>query len=94
MKVVGVDIALALGQTHADAKADIAAWLAEARTADWKTPHDVQARYPKASILKGGRVVFNIRGNRYRLLVQIDYVRGIILVLRAGTHADYDTWNV
>jgi mRNA-degrading endonuclease HigB of HigAB toxin-antitoxin module len=61
-----------------------------ASRAQWRTPEDVKASYPKASILKGGRVVFNIKGNDYRLVARIQYQAGVLAVRFFGTHAEYD----
>jgi mRNA interferase HigB len=66
------------------------AWLAIAEAAQWRTPEDVKAAYPKASILKGGRVVFNIKGNDYRLIAAIQYQAGVLAIRFFGSHADYD----
>lgn len=75
---------------HLGAKAPLEAWLAEAEAATWESPADVKGKFRNASILKAGRVVFNIKGNDYRLLVQINYEMGVILVTWVGTHKDYD----
>lgn len=90
MKVVQLPLLDALASRHPDARAPLATWLAEARAATWRTPHDVLQRYPKASILKGSRCVFNILGNRYRLVVKINYGAGVVQVRWCGTHEDYD----
>jgi len=66
------------------------AWFQEAREAAWKGPHDIKTKYPTASILKGGRVVFNIGGNKYRLVTVIFYDVNIVFVRFIGTHAQYD----
>jgi mRNA interferase HigB len=66
---------------------------AEAKRAEWKTPADIKVQYRSASILKGGRVVFNICGNKYRLIVKFDYEKGIGLVRFIGTHKEYDEIN-
>ena len=68
----------------------LAAWYAEASDAQWKTPAEVKAHYRNASILKAGRVVFNIRGNDYRLVVWINYEFFTIYIRFIGTHAAYD----
>jgi len=73
-----------------DAEQPLRAWYHEAETAAWRGPHDVKARYPSASILKGGRVVFNIGGNKYRLIVAVHYGVGIVYIRFVGTHAEYD----
>lgn len=75
---------------HADAKGPLEAWHAEARRAAWTTPQQVKRIFGSASILKNGRVVFNIAGNKYRLVVAIDYGRGACFVKFIGNHAQYD----
>lgn len=73
-----------------DAEGLLRAWFAEAKNAEWHAPTDVTARYASASILKAGRVVFNIGGNKYRLVVKINYDFGIIYVRFIGTHDEYN----
>jgi len=68
-------------------------WYQEALRATWKLPPDIKAQYRNASILKGGRVVFNIAGNKYRLLVEVVYPIGVIDVKFVGTHKRYDQIN-
>jgi len=75
---------------YADAKGPLEAWHAEAKKAKWTTPQDIKAQFRNASILKGGRVVFNIAGNKYRLVVAIDYTRQIVFIRFIGTHQQYD----
>ena len=70
------------------------AWYAMARKADWATPADVKSAYGNASIVGNDRVVFNIGGNRYRLIVRFDYARRIGYVRFLGTHAEYDAEDV
>jgi mRNA interferase HigB len=72
------------------ARAALEAWHAEAKNAEWSTPADVKASYGTASILKDGRVVFNIGGNKYRLVVWINYEFFTIYVRFVGTHKEYD----
>ncbi len=93
MTVVGKKTLNEFGQQHADVRAAIAAWAAEVEGAAWKGPQDVKKRFPSASFIGEGRVVFNIKGNHYRLDVQIDYITKVVLVKRIGTHAEYDTWK-
>jgi mRNA interferase HigB len=66
------------------------AWLDIAARAAWRHPEDVKASHPKASILKGGRVVFNIKGNDYRLVARLQYEAGVLLIRFFGTHTEYD----
>jgi len=73
-----------------DSEQALKAWFAEADAASWSTPADVKAKYGSASILRNGRVVFNIHGNKYRLVVHISYAGKIVHVRFVGTHAEYD----
>ena len=77
-----------------DSKEDILSWYAEAKRAKWKAPHEILSAYPKASIIKGSRVVFDICRNKYRLVVKIHYNTGIIYIRFVGTHKEYDKINV
>lgn len=79
--------------SHYDAAGPLKAWYAEARAADWAKPADVKAQFGQTSILKGGRVVFNIAGNKYRLVVWINYAYRAIYIRFVGTHRDYDKIN-
>ena len=72
------------------ARSQCQAWLDIVGRAQWRNPEDVKASYPKASILKAGRVVFNIKGNDYRLIARVQYQAGILAVRFFGTHAEYD----
>jgi mRNA interferase HigB len=75
-------------------KAALDAWFQEARRAEWKTPTDVKADYGNASAVGADRVVFNIKGNDYRLVTAIDYRRGIVFIKWPGSHRDYDKIDV
>ncbi len=66
------------------------AWIDDAAQADWQNPTDIKSTYANASIIANNRVVFNIKGNKYRLIVHIRYEIGIIFIRFIGTHADYD----
>jgi len=74
----------------ADSKRALEDWHAQVSQADWTTPVDVKAQYRDASILKGSRVVFNICGNKYRLIVKINYSYRVVYIRFVGTHAEYD----
>ena len=75
---------------RADARPALEAWYREAKGASWRTSADVKAKYRSASVLKGGRVVFNVCGNKYRLVVRVNYGVGVVYVRFVGTHAEYD----
>ena len=75
---------------YADARDPVMAWYRQARTADWATPAAVKEEIGSASVLKDGRVVFNIAGNKYRLVVWINYAYRVVYIRFVGTHAQYD----
>ena len=76
-----------------DAEGQLDAWYHETKKADWRTPVDIKAKYKSASILKNSRAVFNICGNKYRIIVKISYVNGILFIRFVGTHSEYDKIN-
>jgi mRNA interferase HigB len=75
---------------HPDAEEALQAWYGDAERARWDTPADIRVVYQSASFLASNRVVFNIRGNRYRLVAQIHYNTRIVYIRFVGTHAEYD----
>jgi mRNA interferase HigB len=75
---------------HPDSEQSLRAWHGEAKAAGWKSPADVKAKYRSASILRDSRVVFNIGGNKYRLVVKINYAFGVVYIRFLGTHRQYD----
>lgn len=75
---------------HADSEQSLKAWFHEASKAKWKGPWDIKREYPSASILQNNRVVFNIKGNKYRLIVRINYKYHAVWIRFIGTHAQYD----
>lgn len=93
MKVLGLAILHEFCGNHADCVAQILAWIAEAKEAEWITPNDIRARYANANFLSDNRVIFNIKGNSYRLDTKIYYERKVVIVKRIGTHADYNKWR-
>ncbi|MEA3182626.1 MAG: mRNA interferase HigB [Gammaproteobacteria bacterium] len=72
------------------ARAQYDAWRAIVEQSQWKTPRDVKTAHPKASILKGGRVVFNIKANDYRLIALVQYAAGVLMIRFFGSHEEYD----
>lgn len=72
------------------ARAQYDAWRAVAEAAEWRNPNEVKRAHPKASILKSGRVVFNIKANDYRLVALTEYRAGILMIRFFGSHAEYD----
>lgn len=75
---------------HRDSEQPLRAWYKEAEKAIWHLPADIKARYPTASFIRGDRVVFNIGGNKYRLIVKVRYDKQAVFIRFVGTHAQYD----
>lgn len=76
--------------SHTDAIQPALAWYRHVLKANWKSPTEVKAYFRNASILKDGRVIFNIAGNKYRIIVWINYAYGVVYIRFIGTHAQYD----
>lgn len=89
MKVLGRDKITKFIRTHASSKKSLDAWCAEAGRASWSTPQDIKDRYASADFIAGNRVIFNIKGNQFRLVIKVRYQNGIALVEWVGTHAEY-----
>ena len=79
---------------HANSRKELEEWYGIAARADWSSPHDVKQHYPKASVVADNRVVFNIAGGNYRLVVKFAYKTRIGFVRYIGTHHDYDKIDV
>lgn len=77
-------------QKHPDCEQQLKAWFHETHKSEWKNTTDIKREYPAASFLSDNRVVFNIKGNHYRLIVKINYDYKIVWVRFIGTHAEYD----
>ena len=77
-------------EEHPDAESPLRAWYTEARRANWRNPQEIKAAYRTASILRNNRVVFNIKGNTYRLVVAVKYEFQVLYIRFVGTHAEYD----
>lgn len=99
MLVIGTDVVERYSASRAGHKgikagrAQYEAWRAVVESAYWRTPEDVKRAHPKASILKGGRVVFNIKANDYRLIAVVQYRDGVVMIRFFGSHEDYDRVN-
>jgi mRNA interferase HigB len=96
MIVVGTDVVERYFAAHVGhrgikaARSQYDAWRSILEAAHWKTPEDVKRGHPKASILKGGRVVFNIKANDFRMVTVIEYAHGVVMIRFFGSHEDYD----
>lgn len=78
---------------HTDCEDQLKSWFDEAEKSNWNSPHDIKTDFPSASILPSNRVVFNIKGNSYRLIVRINYKVGVVWIRFIGTHKEYDRIN-
>ncbi|MGB0883379.1 MAG: type II toxin-antitoxin system HigB family toxin [Flavobacteriales bacterium] len=78
---------------HADSEQYLKTWYDTAMGSSWKTPNDVKTTYANASILKNGRIVFNIKGNSYRLIVRFNFEKQWAFIRFIGTHSEYDKIN-
>jgi mRNA interferase HigB len=90
MRIIAVKTLREFWERHADAEQPLKSWYKEAADTRWNEPNDIKRRYPSADILPENRVVFNIKGNTYRLIVKIHYNTGIVFIRFVGTHAEYD----
>jgi mRNA interferase HigB len=93
MKVVGRNLLEVFCRKHTDAKSWIESWLAEAEEAAWAKPQVIKDRYASASFLPGNVVIFNVKGNEYRMEVTVAYKTGIVVIRWVGTHREYDERN-
>lgn len=93
MRLVGREKLDEFSGAHTDARSWIANWIADTEAAAWKTPQDIKSGYASASFLAGNVVIFNVKGNNYRLEVQVAYKTGIVVVRWVGTHAEYTKRN-
>ena len=90
MRVIAVSTLRDFWEKHPQAEMPLRAWYAEASRANWKSPAAIKAAHRNASFLGNNRVVFNIKGNDYRLVVAVHYNTGIMFIRFVGTHAQYD----
>lgn len=90
MRIVAQSTLVAYGAKHPDALASLRQWVNRTRAASWGTTAEVQAAFPKAKVLNGERVRFDVSGGDYRLIVAFDFRRKIAFVKFVGTHAEYD----
>ncbi len=90
MRIISRKTLKDFGTLNSDCEQQLKSWYKEASDAKWEKPEDIKKVYKTSSILAGNRVVFNIKGNTYRLIVKLNYPFGIIWIRFIGTHAEYD----
>ena len=93
MRLVGKQLLNDFARLHADIRGPLSAWILEVEEADWSGPADIKARYPSASFLSDNRVIFNMKGNTYRIETKVSYEIKVVLIKRVGTHAEYSKWS-
>lgn len=90
MKIIAIKVLREFWETNPDSEQHLKAWFDEVKQAHWKQPSDIKEKYRNASILKNRRVVFNIKGNDYRLIVSMAYQFNAVYIKFIGTHKQYD----
>ena len=89
MKLIGRELIEYFTTEHANTRGPLRSWVVEIETAIWRSSHDIKAQYASASFLADNVVIFNIKGNSYRLVVQVAYKTSVVIVKWIGTHAEY-----
>jgi mRNA interferase HigB len=92
MILIGKKLLTDFMKEHATSRSAIEAWSTEIEAATWRCPADVKLRYRTASFI-GDHVVFNLKGNHFRLDTMINYLSQVVLARRIGTHTEYDSWT-
>lgn len=90
MRIIALKTLRDFWTRHPQAEIPLRGWYAEVSHAEWKTPADIKAVHRNASFLSNNRVVFNIKGNDFRLVVAVRYTQGLMFVRFVGSHAEYD----
>lgn len=94
MRIIAFKTLRLFGEQHPDTQQALQAWYRDAKRATWRTPTDIKNVYRNASLVGTNRVVFNLRGNHYRLVVAINYPQGIVYIRFIGSHRAYDQIDV
>lgn len=94
MRVIALKTLRVFWERHPDARQALQAWYGDAKRASWKAPTDITNVYRSASVVSNNRIVFNIRGNQYRLVVAANYAHGVLYVRFIGSHQEYDKIDV
>lgn len=89
MRILNLPLLEACKQNHADTRGQLDAWRIDVGRETWQTTQDIKQRFKSADFLPNNRVIFNIKGNSYRLVVQVQYKFGMVVIEWVGTHAEY-----
>lgn len=92
MKLIGKIVFDEFKKKYPETASSVNSLQSEIEASDWNTPYEVKQRYASASIPGNNQIIFNIKGNKYRVLVQISYKNKIVFIKKAGTHKEYDKW--
>ena len=90
MRIIATNTLKEYWRLFSDSEQGLKAWLQEAEQANWTDPQDLKSQFGHASILTGKRIIFNINGNKYRLIVDIEFRLQIIFIVWFGSHSQYD----
>lgn len=90
MRVISIKILREFWEIHSDCQQQLKSWFQETSKAEWKNPNEIKLEYPGASLLGDNRVVFNIKGNHYRIIVKINFEYQMVWIRFVGTHSEYD----
>ena len=90
MRVISIKILREFWEKHSDCQQQLKSWFQETSKAEWKNPNEIKLEYPSASLIGDNRVVFNIKGNHYRIIVKINFEYKMVWIRFVGTHSEYD----
>ncbi|TCD08221.1 type II toxin-antitoxin system HigB family toxin [Pedobacter frigidisoli] len=90
MRIIAKKILRDFWEKHPNCEEQLKSWFQETSNIEWNKPNDIKSDYPSASILTENRIVFNIKGNNYRLIIKINYEYQMVWIRFIGTHAEYD----
>jgi len=90
LRVISIKILREFWEIHSECQQQLKSWFQETSKAEWKNPNEIKLEYPSASLLGNNRVVFNIKGNHYRIIVKINFEYKMVWIRFVGTHSEYD----
>lgn len=93
MRIISIKSLKEFWERHPQSRAPLSSWYYETKRAAWISPQDIKTLYRSADIIKDNRIIFNIGGNKYRLIVKINYSYKIVYIRFIGTHKEYDQIN-
>jgi mRNA interferase HigB len=94
MHIISKSTIIKYYQKHSETKQSLLSWYAEVTKAQWSCFQDIKDRFPSADYVSKNKVVFNIKGNDYRLVVKLAFKSRTVFILKIGTHAEYDKWDI